>query len=137
MCALGALGFVALDLPLPWLLGSLAATIIGSLAGVPVAVPSPVRQYLIIAMGMMLGSTFSPDAFEHAHEWLPTLFAAVVYLALITMIAQIYCRRVMGLGPVTAVFSAMPGGLSEMVILGEERNPDVRTLTLIHANTDR
>ena len=133
--ALGSLGgllFYAVNLPLPWLLGSLTATLIASIAGMPVEIRSGLRKYIMIVLGVMLGGAFSPDILTRASEWMPTLAAAVFYLFLITLVAQRYCQYVMKMGRVTALFSGMPGGLSEMVFLGEEFNADVRALTLTH-----
>ncbi len=46
------------------------------------------------------------------------------------------CRsfeRVCGFDRVTAWYAAMPGGLQDMVIFGEEAGGDPRALSLIHA----
>ncbi len=129
----GALLFQMLSLPLPWLLGALTATMAASLAGAPVEIRPGLRKYLIVVLGVMLGGTFSPEVLARAGDWLPTLAATVGYLVLVTLVAQLYCRTVLKMDRVTAIFSGMPGGLSEMVILGEEQGADVSTLTLTHA----
>ena len=131
--SVGALLFQVLGLPLPWLLGALTATMAASLAGAPVEIRPGLRRYLVCILGVMLGGTFSPEVIARVGEWLPTLAAAIGYLVLVTLVAQFYCRAVLKMDGVTAIFSGMPGGLSEMVILGEEQGADVRTLTLTHA----
>lgn len=128
----GAL-FDALHLPLPWLLGALIAAMIASLAGAPVEIKSNMRKYLVVVLGVMLGGTFTPDILIQAPAWVPTLIAAVVYLVILTLVAQIYCRKIMKMDKITATFAGMPGGLSEMVILGEEHGANAHTLTLTHA----
>lgn len=129
----GSFVFLYLSLPLPWLLGALCATMAASLVGAPVEIKPGFRRYLIVVLGVMLGGTFTPEVIERVDEWIPTLVAAVGYLVVITFVAQLYCRKVIGMDPVTAIFSGTPGGLSEMIILGEENGADVRTLTLTHA----
>ncbi|MCP3871435.1 MAG: AbrB family transcriptional regulator [Gammaproteobacteria bacterium] len=131
--SVGAFLFSILALPLPWLLGALIATVVASLAGAPVEIRPGLRRYLVCILGVILGGTFSPEVLVRAGEWLPTLAAAVGYLVLVTLVAQFYCRLVMKMDGVTAIFTGMPGGLSEMVILGEEQGADVRALTLTHA----
>ncbi len=77
---LGGLLFSTLGLPLPWLLGSLCTTIVASMAEMPVEISSDLRKYLIVALGVMVGGTFSPDILTRAGDWLPTLSAVAAYL---------------------------------------------------------
>ena len=130
---LGSAIFLAFYLPLPWLLGALLATMIASLAGAPVEVKPGVRTCLIVLLGIILGSSFSPAVLANIGNWIPTLFAAGLYLFIVTMAAQFYCRKFMGMDAMTALFSGLPGGLSEMTILAEEYKADIRTVTLTHA----
>jgi uncharacterized membrane protein AbrB (regulator of aidB expression) len=44
-----------------------------------------------------------------------------------------YFRKVAGFDPITAFFAGMPGGLIEMVTLGEEKGGDARIIALIHS----
>ena len=66
--ALGALGgvlFYALNLPLPWMLGAIVVTLIGTLAGGNLTGPEKARPYVVAVIGVMLGSGFKPDTFDH------------------------------------------------------------------------
>ena len=130
---LGGLVFWTLGLPLPWMLGCLTGSLIASLSGAPVGVSKPIRLVIMIILGVMLGGTFSPEVLVRAGDWIPTLIAAVIYLGLITLVAQYYCRKFLKMDRMTAIFSGFPGGLSEMTLLGEEVGADVRALTLTHA----
>ncbi|WP_419904497.1 AbrB family transcriptional regulator [Kiloniella sp.] len=130
---LGGLVFWTLGLPLPWMLGCLSGSLIASLSGAPVGVTKPIRLVIMVVLGVMLGGTFSPEVVARAGEWIPTLIAAVLYLGLITFVAQFYCRKFLKMDKMTAIFSGFPGGLSEMTLLGEEAGADVRALTLTHA----
>lgn len=129
----GGFLFYICGFPLPWLLGALCGTLIGSVSGAPVEVSKGLRNYIIVIIGVMLGGTFTPDIIDHVPDWIPTLTASVIYVGVVTLIAQIYCRKVAGMDQVTALFSGLPGGLSEMVILGEEAGANVKKLTLTHA----
>jgi hypothetical protein len=44
-----------------------------------------------------------------------------------------YFRRVAGFDRATAYFAGMPGGLVEMVIAGEDKGGDARTIALVHS----
>jgi uncharacterized protein len=127
----GAL-FAFLQLPLPWLLGALTATTIASLAGLRMAVPDRLRQPMIALLGMMLGTTFTPERVEAALAWLPTLGALPVYVLLVGAVIWLYLRRFSGFDGVTTFFAATPGGLSEMVALSAQLGGDQRTVSLIH-----
>lgn len=127
----GAL-FASLQLPLPWLLGALAATTIASLSGLRMAVPDGVRRPMIAVLGMMLGTTFTPEQVEAAASWLPTLGALLVYVVVVGAAIWLYLRRFSGFDRVTTFFAATPGGLSEMVALSAQLGGDQRTVSLIH-----
>ena len=129
----GGFLFWLLSLPLPWLLGSLSANLIASVSGVGIQVPKPMRQMIPVVIGILVGTTFTPEVVAHAAEWIPSLSVTVVYVFLITAIAQVFCRKVMGMDKITSLFSGLPGGLSEMTLMGEEAGADIRKLTLIHA----
>lgn len=45
-----------------------------------------------------------------------------------------YLVRIVKLDPVTGYFSAMPGGLIDMVLLGAERGGNERTIALMHSS---
>ena len=81
--ALGGAGFAALGLPLPWLLGALAATTAASLAGLELRVPEQLRRPMVAVLGTMLGTTFAPERLEGALGWLPTLAVLPAYVILV------------------------------------------------------
>jgi membrane AbrB-like protein len=127
----GAL-FAAFHLPLPWLLGALAATTIASLSGLRMAVPDRLRLPMIALLGVMLGTTFTPARVEAAASWLPTLGALLVYVVVVGAVIWLYLWRFSGFDRVTTFFAATPGGLSEMIALSAQLGGDQRTVSLIH-----
>lgn len=126
----GAVIFVHLRLPLPWMLGALAATTIAALLRVPVDMPRPIRFPMLSIIGVMLGSALMPGLLGSAVSWLPSLVGLTVFLVLSGSLCTLYFRRVAKLDPRTAYFAAMPGGLMEMIILGEQRGADVKVVAL-------
>jgi membrane AbrB-like protein len=131
--ALGGLLFVALRLPLAWMLGPMLATTVASLAGAPIAVPAALRGPTIAVLGVLLGSGFDREVLERLLRWLPILLALPVYVALVTGIASLYLRKLARLDPRTAWFSATPGGLGEMIVMGDRAGGDLRTIALVHS----
>jgi len=134
--AIGSLGgwlAAQVFVPLPWLLGSMIATTLAATAGAPVAAWTPLRSLYIAVLGVLLGSGFTPGAFAQAHEWLLSLAVLVVFTLVAALLGMAFFRRVAGFDTPTSYFAAMPGGLSEMVFMGEALGGDVRTISLTHA----
>jgi membrane AbrB-like protein len=130
--ALGGAGFAALGLPLPWLLGALAATTAASLAGVDLRVPEQLRRPMIAVLGAMLGTSFAPERLEGALGWLPSLAALPAYVVLVGAVIFLYLRLCSAFDPTTAFFAATPGGLSEMIALSDQLGGDQRRVSLVH-----
>jgi hypothetical protein len=133
--ALGAIGgasFAALGLPLPWLLGALAATTAASLGGLELRVPERLRRPMIAVLGAMLGTTFTPERLDGALGWLASLAALPVYVVLVGGLIFLYLRRCSEFDPTSAFFAATPGGLSEMIALSDQLGGDQRRVSLVH-----
>jgi hypothetical protein len=134
--ALGVAGgavFYALRLPLPWLLGALSFTTVAALAGMRLGFPQPVRAGMVSILGIMLGSAFSPDTFARASQWLMSISGLGLSIVVTVLLVYTYLRRVGGFGPITAYFTAMPGGINEMTMFGSALGGDERTIALNHA----
>lgn len=134
--ALGGLGgwlFVQARLPLPWMLGSMVFCTAAALIKLRVAAPPVIRPPMTAVIGVMLGASFKPDVVAQLPNWLPTLAGLVLFMVACGLCCVGYFRRVAGFDPVTAFFSGMPGGLIEMVTVGEEKGGDARIIALIHS----
>lgn len=121
-------------MPLAWLLGAMIGTGLGALVRLPLAMPRFARPPMTALIGAMLGTSFSPAVFEHVGLWFLSLSGLAVFIATAGAAVYTYFRLVAGLDHSTAFFSAMPGGLVEMVTLGAERGGDEKTIALIHAS---
>ncbi len=129
----GALLFVWLRLPLPWMLGSMTACTLGALMRAPIAAPALVRPPMTMVIGVMLGAGFSPAVLAQVPGWAPTMLGLVGFILVCGLACVAYFRRVARFDPVTAYFAGMPGGLVEMVVVGDERGGDARTIALVHS----
>lgn len=99
----------------------------------PLAMPLRLRNAMVAILGVMLGSGFSPEmAAEIPGWWLP-LLGLLPYTILSAFLGAYVLRRWFGYDWPTAYFSAVPGGLSEMILVGGQSGGDIRTISLSHA----
>ncbi len=130
--AAGGYLFVLLGIPLPWMLGAMTATAGASGIGVSQHVDGRLRKGMIVVLGVMLGSAFSPEIIERAAAWSVSLAMLVLYVIVAGGCAALIYRRVFGTETRTSFFAGIPGGLSEMAILGGAAGGDERTISLSH-----
>lgn len=128
----GAL-FVGLGLPLPWMLGAMAAVTGLALAGGQPAVPRGMRFTMLAVLGVMLGSNVTPDLLQRLDGWGVSLGGLLVFVGLTPWLGALVFRRLGGHDPVTAYFAAAPGGINEMVAIGGAQGGDERTIALSHS----
>lgn len=132
--AIGAAGgalFAWLELPLAWMIGAMVLTTAAAVAGAEIALPPPMRSAIIVVLGVMLGSAFTPDLLGRMPQWGFSLAALLAYIALATAGVAAYYRRA-GYDRTTAYFAAAPGGLAEMMLLGAAAGGDERAILLSH-----
>ena len=129
----GVAAFMWFDLPLPWLLGPIAACLLAALAGVPMRGIKPVNDLMRTILGVAVGATFTPALLYAMTGYWPTLLLIPVMTLAIGLIGVPYFQKVWGFDFATSYYATMPGGLQDMLVFGEEAGGDVRTLSLIHA----
>lgn len=129
----GGAAFAWISFPLPWMLGAMLVTTAASLAGLKLEIPPGWRSPTIAVLGVLLGSAFTAEVAARMPAWVPSLAMLPAYIVGIGAVALVYLRKVGGLDPKTAFFCATPGGLGEMVILGDRMGGDMRTISLVHA----
>ena len=134
--AIGTAGGALFDhfnLPLAWMIGAMLFTTAAAMAGVPVRIPKTLRNVMVMILGVMLGSGFTPAILGRLGEWSVSLSGLAVYMVVATVVGVQYLRRAAKLDPVTSYFTATPGGLNEMVMVGTQMGGDTRTMALAHA----
>lgn len=125
--------FQRLGVPLAWMLGPMTACTLAVLFGAPVAAPAVIRPPTTAMLGVMLGANFSPGLLAQAPKWGVTLALQALLLVLLAVVGHWFYLRIARLDPITAYYSAMPGGMMEMSMIGEERGGDGQTILLIHS----
>lgn len=133
---LGTLGgwlAVSIKLPLPWMIGSMVATTLASMAGAPIAMAAGLRTVMVMVLGVMLGSGFTPEILAVLGEWTASLLVMGLYILAGTATCYYFFRRFCGYDRVTSYFAATPGGLNEMVLMGTAYGGDGRLISLVHS----
>lgn len=131
--ALGVLVFHLLHLPLPWLLGPIIACLVAAIVGVPMRGIPVLNNLMRTILGVAVGSTFTWALVATLAAMWTTLILVPVMVVVIGLIGVPYFQRLWGFDFATSYYSAMPGGLQDMLLFGEEAGGDVRALSLIHA----
>lgn len=133
VAAAGGLGFLVLGLPLPLLLGPMAACLIAALLGARMRDAGPFGVFMRTFLGVAVGSSVTPETLQHLPDFALSLLFVPVFIALIGAVGYPLFRFGFGFNHPTAWYAAMPGGLQDMLVFGEEAGGDVRALSLIHA----
>lgn len=133
IAGVGVAVFSALSLPLPWLLGPIFACLLAALVGVRMQGIKPVNDTMRTILGVAVGATFTPAILVSMTGYWPTLLMVPVMIAAIGCVGIPYFHRLWGFDFPTSYYSAMPGGLQDMLVFGEEAGGDPRALSLIHA----
>ncbi|MGY9050078.1 MAG: AbrB family transcriptional regulator [Rhodobacterales bacterium] len=131
--AAGGLAFFLLNLPLPWVLGSLAASaFVTQVSGFQPTLPPSWRSYSMVAIGNMLGTGFTQDVVARSGTWVFSPIAMSLLSVGFGVFAYVIFRHWGGMERNTALFAAMPGGLSVVSMLAEDYRTEVNRVVLCH-----
>ncbi len=121
-----------MNMPLPWMLGPMVLVFALVMLKVPLDSPGKLRPYVFPVIGVMLGSGFDTETFGHLARWGLSLAGLGLYLTVAAALVVPFYIKVGKLDPITAFFSAMPGGLNEMTIIGGAMGGDEKRIILAH-----
>lgn len=130
----GGFIFAIIKVPLPWMLGAMVFVTIAAVSGVPVLLPFMLRQSMVVFIGVLLGSQFTPELFDQISSWLISVIAMLFYGIIVMFLVLSYLKKFGNYDPITAYFSAAPGGLNDMTIIGGEMGGDDRIIALTQAS---
>ncbi|MBA00089.1 MAG: ammonia monooxygenase [Rhodospirillaceae bacterium] len=130
----GGFIFAIIKIPLPWMLGAMVFVTIAAVSGVPVLLPFMLRQSMVVFIGVLLGSQFTPELFDQISSWLISVIAMLFYGIIVMFLVLSYLKKFGNYEPITAYFSAAPGGLNDMTIIGGEMGGDDRIIALTQAS---
>jgi len=130
VCALGGAFCQFLKTPLPWMIGPLLAIALLKFSGVPLIAPKDGRELGQLVIGTALGLYFTSQvAREVLGNWRLLIAAALLATAL-GWICGLFLARYTGIDKTTAFFTSVPGGATEMAILGKRFGAKVDCIAL-------
>jgi membrane AbrB-like protein len=133
LAMLGTSVFWALSLPLPFLFGPLSACLIAALAGAPLKGLGQVSVGARTILGVAVGASLTPEVVARVPQMAASVALIPLYVAVIGLVGVPFFRKIYKFDWATSWYAAMPGGLQDMVVFGQEAGGDVRALSLIHA----
>jgi len=117
----GGLLFSFLHIPLPWMLGPLVGiTILSTCTPITAQWPDSFRNAGLLVLGYLMGRPFTPAAGQQILHQLPLMLGMTVVLMLFSLAIGKFTARRTGMSVSSCVLGTVPGGLSQMVLLGEE-----------------
>ena len=130
--AAGAL-FSALHIPLAWMLGSMIAMAAARMSGVKVEQLAWGRAAGMVVVGVSLGLYFTAPVIHEVSSFWPW-FVLLGALAIAAGGASAFVlAKLSGVDAATAYFGSMPGGASEMSIMGETYGAAVHSVAFAHS----
>jgi membrane AbrB-like protein len=133
LCTAGAWAMRALGMSNAWMLGPLAAAFALTANGIELsALPKWMSSAAQLAIGVSLGTRFTPAFLRSAPRWLATV--AIGTLAMIALSAAYawVVARATGLHPATVLLGTSPGGIAEMCITAKVLQLGVPVVTAFH-----
>ncbi|OCL92016.1 AbrB family transcriptional regulator [Aliarcobacter thereius] len=131
----GSIIFIYLHLPLPWLLGSIFAT---SLAirfdFLPIKSPKLFSAPARILIGLAIGSAFTPEILQYIPQYSFSLLLVIPFTILVIFFGTYYYYKFLKYDLKTSYLGSMPGGVIEMVIIGEELKANTAKITLMQSS---
>jgi len=130
---IGTACFWYLGLSLPFLFGPMSATLVFALMGGKPRRFGHISTFARTILGVAVGTSITPEVVERIPAMIKSVSLIPVYLTIIGFMGYAYFRKIHKFDPMTAYFAAMPGGLQDMILFGEEAGGNPRKLSLIHA----
>ncbi len=122
-----------LKTPLPWMIGPLLAMAVFNFSGAQLQAPPLAREFgqffIAITLGLYFTPTVAREVLQHALLLLAAAFAAIA----IGYITSRALARLAKIDEATAFFCSIPGGATEMAILGERFGAVVDKVAIAHA----
>lgn len=131
--AVGVALFWLLNLPLPFLFGPMALCLIAALSGARLSGFGQVSVAARTILGVAVGTSITPEVIGQLPQMAGSVALVPVYVVLIGLVGVPFFRKVCGFDFATSYYAAMPGGLQDMIVFGEEAGANPRVLSLIHA----
>ena len=130
---IGGFLFSILHSPIPWLLGPMAAVLIGSRFGkIQYYWPRRLRDIGLVIVGYSIGLSFTKEALLQIVAKLPSMLLLTVLLVCFCAGIAFVVSKLSGVDYPTVLIGSIPGGLSQMIIFAEElKGINITTVTFL------
>jgi hypothetical protein len=129
--AAGGAAFNYLGFPAGWMAGSLLCSALAALCARPIHVPTPMARLFFIALGIVIGGVATPETMRGMATWPASIVFISVAMIALTIASATYLQLVHGWDVQTALFSAVPGALSQVSAIAMERDADLRAIIIV------
>src|SRR4051812_36526975 len=119
-----------LDAPAPWLTGSMLAVAASALSGLPLGMPNWVRTLAFVMLGISIGSAVTPEALGEIRSWPGSVCLLLLTIGATTAASAVHLTRVRGWDVMTARYCALPGALSQVLVLAMRSGADLPRIAL-------
>lgn len=120
-------------LPLPILLGPMLACLLAALLGARMQGAGRLGTFMRTFLGLAVGTSITPEVVGQMPGMTASLVFVPLFIAVIGLVGYPLFRFGFRMDHATAWYGAMPGGLQDMILFGEEAGGNARALSLIHA----
>jgi len=131
----GSILFIFLNLPLPWLLGAIfASSIAMRFDNLPIQSPKTFSPPARIFIGLTIGSAFTPEILQYLDVYFFSLLLVIPFTILTIVCGTYYYYKFLKYDIKTSYLGSIPGGVIEMVIIGEEIKANIAKITLMQSS---
>ena len=123
--------FDVLHFPAGWMAGALLCVAIAALFGRSMYVPPLMTRIFFIALGIIIGGVATPETMHGMATWPASILIICVAMIVITLAAAMYLQFVHGWDLQTALFASVPGALSQVSAIAEDRDADLRAIIIV------
>ena len=117
----GSFIFYFLQIPIPWLLGSLTGVMLWrTCVKEQLHWPIEIRNAGLIIIGYTIGTPFTYSVCQQMLNHLPSMLFVTVTTIFISLLMGYYTCLRTGISLESSLLGSIPGGLSQMVLLSEE-----------------
>ncbi|MGE5095720.1 MAG: AbrB family transcriptional regulator [Betaproteobacteria bacterium] len=133
VCIAGGALFAALRTPLPWMMGSMLAMAAAQMAGANLEVLPGARDAAMMVIGASLGLYFTAPVVREVATYWPWFVALGIAAVGFGTASALLLARLSGADRATAYFGSMPGGASEMAMMGENHGARPDRVAFAHS----
>ena len=121
-------GFLAylVGAPGSWLIGAMLAVMAFAIAGQTILFPNRLRDILFVMLGLIFGSSMSPDMLAQMSRWPTTMALVPVTVVLIIVSSTLYYRFIAGWDRASSLLASIPGALSHVMSVAEGAGADLK-----------